>query len=106
MTLREFLTALTPYSVPDAYLDTIGEEIGADLDADFSDCDKVEVNRAKARVYFYFATTPNISEGGVSISFTASEKKLYMDLARKYAALAGETTLIPGASYGYKGENL
>lgn len=106
MTVREFLTASVPYQIPDATLNSIGEEVGLEMDTDMTEASPVEVNRSRARLYIYLATVPNVSEGGVSISFTAVEKKMFLDLARKYAGFAGETGLVPGASYGYKGQNI
>lgn len=106
MTIRELLTAIAPCPVPDAYLNAIGEDVGADMDADMSQADTKTVYRSEARLYIYLATMPNVSEGGVSISFTATEKKMFLDLAKRYANMAGETGLVPGANYGYKGQNL
>ena len=106
MTIRELLTAIAPCQVPDAYIDAIGEEVGTDMDTDMSQADTKTVYRSEARLYIYLATMPNVSEGGVSISFTATEKKMFLDLAKRYAWMAGETGLVPGASFGYKGQNI
>ena len=106
MTIRELLNAIAPCPVPNSFINTIGEDIQEDLDADISSVSPVAVNRARARLYLYLSTIPNVSEGGVSISFTAAEKKAFLDLARQYANLAGEKGLIPGTAYGYKGQNI
>lgn len=107
MTIRELLHSLAPCPVPDDYINAIGAEIGQeDMDANLADTEVKSVYRAEARLYIYLATVPNVSEGGVSISFTATEKKAFLDLARRYANLAGETGLVPGATYGYKGQNI
>ena len=70
-----------------------------------SDVDRISLYRLQARLYLYLATAPNVSEGGVSISFTADDKRTFISLAKRYAALAGENGLISGPAYGYKGEN-
>ncbi len=106
MTLSELLTSLAPYPVPEAYFSAIGDEVGVEMDAESTDVDNVVLYRLKARLYLFLATTPNVSEGGVSISFSAAERNAFLALAKRYAALAGETGLVPGATYGYKGENL
>lgn len=98
--------ALSPYPIPMEYVNSIGEGCGLDLEGDARDASTGDLYRAKARVYFFLATTPNISEGGVSISFTAEDKKLFLAMARRFANLAGEDGLIPGMTYGYKGENI
>ena len=106
MTIKELLTAIAPCPVPDAYLNAIGTEVGADLTTNVDETTPLVLNRSRARLYLWLALAPNVSEGGVSISFTAVEKKAFLDLARRYAALAEEENIIPGAIYGYKGQNL
>ena len=106
MTIRELLTAISPAPVSDAFIKSIGTEVGVDMDSDVSKVGIEPVDRARARLYLFLATVPNISEGGVSITFTADDKKVFLNLARKYATRAGETGLVPGVAYGYKGENL
>ena len=107
MTVRESLLSLSNYPIPDVFLQSIGEEVGVeDMDEELQDTDKVSLYRLKARTYLYLATAPNVSEGGVSISFTAMEKNTFLSLARKFANLAGETGLLPGPAYGYKGQDI
>ena len=106
MTVRESLLAISNYPIPDAFLQSIGDEVGLDITQDLLDTPTVSLNRVRARAYLFLAMAPNISEGGVSISFTAAEKKYFLDLARRYADLAGETGLFPGPAYGYKGQNI
>ena len=106
MTIRELLNSISPCPVPEGYINTIGAEVGVDMDSDVSEVGIEPVDRARARLYLFLATVPNIAEGGVSISFTADDKKVFLNLARKYATRAGETGLVPGTAYGYKGENL
>lgn len=104
MTIRESLLALSPYPIPADFLESVGTGIGVDLDDGVGDVDAKVIYRAKARVYFFLATTPNVSEGGVSISFNANDKSIFLSMARRYAELAGEESLVPGPAYGYKGE--
>lgn len=106
MTVRESLLAISPYPIPADFLESVGVGIGIDLEDELDDIVVRDLYRAKARVYYFLATTPNVSEGGVSISFNAQDKSLFLAMARKYAGLAGEEDLIPGPAYGYKGENI
>lgn len=106
MTVRNILTSISAYPLPDGFLDSIGAEVGVDLDYDISEVPARSLNGAKARFYLFLATAPNVSEGGVSISYSASERSYFMNLARRFAALAGEDELVPGATYGYKGQNI
>ena len=106
MTVRESLLAISNYPIPDEFLESIGNEVGLDLSQDLADAPIVALNRVRARSYMFLAMAPNVSEGGVSISFTATEKSYFLSLARRYADLAGETGLFPGPAYGYKGQNI
>lgn len=107
MTLRESLQAISPIPLPQDFISACGEEFGIDVDrAEIGDVEPRELARIKARIFFRLATTPNISEGGVSISFNAEDKKIFLALARQNAVLGGVPGLVPGVTYGYKGENL
>ena len=106
MTLSELLTSLAPCPVSDMYISAIGDEVGVDMSLQTTDVNNIVINRVKARLYLFLAVMPNVSEGGVSISFTTAEKNMFLALARRYAALAGETGLVTGPAYGYKGESV
>lgn len=106
MTVKESLLSISNYPIPDAFLESVGVTVGLPMNTDLSLADSVALNRAKARAYLFLVTAPNISEGGVSISFTAAEKKYFLSAAKKFADLAGETGLVPGPAYGYKGQNI
>lgn len=106
MTIKELLTAIAPCPVPEDFIESVGAEISADTQQDISETSPKVLNRAKARLYLYLALVPNVSEGGVSITFTQTEKDAFLKLAKRYANLAGESDLVSGTTYGYKGENL
>lgn len=106
MTVRESLLAISPFPIPADFIESVGEGIGVDLDSDLDGIEAKSLYRAKARVYYFLATVPNVSEGGVSISFSTADKNAFLALARKFANLAGETGLIGGPAYGYKGQNI
>lgn len=106
MTVSELLSSLSAYPIPADFISAAGSEVGIDVTADFKTLEPKTLYWLKARTYFYLATMPNVSEGGVSISLSAADKQYFLSLARKFAALAGDETMIPGAAYGYKGENL
>ena len=64
-----------------------------------------EMKRAKARAYAYLITAPNISQNGVSFSFTAEERKQFKKLAVDLLKEIGDDTSSIGTKYGYVGEN-
>lgn len=106
MTARELLQNVTGYPIPDATVEAAAKEAGFDIDGDFRDIEQRSLYRAYSRVYLYVALAPNVSEGGVSVSLSASDKAAFLRMAKRYAQLAGDKTTAPSASYGYKGENL
>ena len=106
VSVREALMSMTGFPIPVATINAIAGEASLDLDGDVAEACPRALNRAKARVCLYVAMMPNVSEGGVSISLTATDKKLWMAMAQKYAALAGASDIFAGVNYGYKGENL
>ena len=107
MTIRDSLTAISTYPVPSNFFEAIGAEVGLDgVDIDLSEVPAKVIYGIKARFYLFLATAPNVSEGGVSISYSAAERNFFISMARRFAGLAGEDNLVPGGNYGYKGENL
>lgn len=106
MTVLESLRALTNYPIPDAAFEAIGIESGLDLGDELSSIPNRSLLKAKSRLYLFLAVAPNVSEGGVSISYSATERAYFMNLAKKLAALADEDSIIPKVAYGYKGENI
>lgn len=106
MYVREVLSSLTGYPIPESALRRIGMEARIDVDDYVANASVRGLNYAKALVYMYVATAPNISEGGVSITLSATDKSVLLGRARRFAALAGVDDLVPGASFGYKGDSL
>lgn len=106
MTAREILSAISSYPFPVDFIESIGKEVGLELDYNIEDIPAKALNGAKARLYLFLATAPNVSEGGVSISYTSTERSYFMNLARRFAALAGDANLVPGTAFGYKGQDI
>lgn len=109
MTTLQSLKSLTAYPIPPATLQDIAEGCGLQADAELTTETRstTEYKRAKAHVYIYLLTAPNISQNGVSFSFTSEEKKRFKAMARNLLTEIGDDTssLGTGVKYGYVGEN-
>lgn len=80
----------------------------ADAELDPETRTKAEFKRAKARVYIYLMTAPNISQNGVSFSFTSEDRKCFKKTAKDLLTEIGDDLAAfgLGVKYGYKGEDL
>lgn len=107
MTILQSLKSLTAYPIPSATLQDIAEGCGLSLDGELSPelRSSKEVKRAKARTYAYLITAPNISQNGVSFSFSTEERKHFKKLAASLLNEIGDSTSDLGVKYGYVGEN-
>ena len=107
MTVQQSLKSLTAYPIPPATLQDIAEGCGLQHDADLTPeiRNSPEMKRAKARAYAYLITAPNISQNGVSFSFTAEERKQFKKLAVDLLKEIGDDTSSIGTKYGYVGED-
>lgn len=104
------LQGLSPYPVPNASIESMAAVRGLDLNADFSP----EVASSKAYrlttadYYMWLVVAPSISQGGISYSFSATEKRLFLQKAKAIYEELDEDSLdaLGVATYGYKGSSL
>lgn len=100
------LRGITIYPIPAAVLQECALDAGCNP-ADEVTCEvrsSKEFKRAKARVYNFLATAPNITQQGVSFTFSATERANFRKLAATLEAEAdGEAT--GTGVYGYVGED-
>lgn len=107
MNVNQALRSVTPYPLTADFIKSIAVGVGLSLD----DMATEEVMNSRAykqalgRIYLYLAEAPNVSQGGITFSFTEQDRIRY---ERKGNKLLQEAT--SGAErasrYGYKGENL
>lgn len=107
MTIQQSLKSLTAYPIPPATLQDIAEGCGLSLDTELTQelRSGKEMKRAKARTYAYLIIAPNISQNGVSFSFTAEERKQFKKLAVDLLKEIGDDTSGLKTKHGYVGEN-
>lgn len=106
--MNDVLTSLrgvTVYPIPAGVLAECALDAGCNPDAEVTRevRNSKEFKRAKAHVYNFLASAPNITQQGVSFSFSATERANFRKLAATLEAEAnGDGT---GGVYGYVGED-
>lgn len=109
MTNLQLLKSLTAYPIPSATLQSIAEGSGLVADEEIADATQqsTEQKRAIAKVYTYLITAPNVSQNGISFSFSAEERKRFRTIAKAYLDEIGDNTALlgNGNKYGYVGED-
>ena len=107
MTIQQSLKSLSAYPIPTTTLQDIAEGCGLSLVGELTPevRGSKEMKRAKAQIYIYLITAPNISQNGVSFSFTAEERKQFKKMAVGIIKDIGDDTSSLVGKYGYIGEN-
>lgn len=109
-TVLTSLKGLSAYPVPAASIQSMADTRGLDLTATYTS----EVGKSKAYrltmadFYMWLVVAPSISQGGISYSFSAAEKNLFLKKAAAiYKELDPESLDAQGVvTYGYKGSSL
>ena len=108
MTILESLKSLSGYPLSRLSLTDIAEEQGLGVDAE--DTNEVRTGkaykRAKARVYMMLAQAPDVSQGGITYSFSDEDKKLFRTQAIALLDEVGDGSSLLGDNYGWMGEDL
>ncbi len=104
-TISNSLRGLTNYPVPLAVFDDAAEEQGLDpegqMDADTRSGKAYK--RAKARIYDFLSEAPNITQAGISYSYTDEDRKRFK---QKAESLRSEADGNRTGKFGYQGEDL
>lgn len=106
MTIQQSLSSLTAYPVPSATIQDIADGCGLSPETELTPeiRDGKDMKRAKARIYAYLAAAPNISQNGISFSFSTEERKQFKRLAANLLAEIGDEAGLK-TKYGYVGED-
>lgn len=102
-----FLGSLSSYPIPKATLENIALSSGLDPEARLlsETLQSKECKRAKAHVYLWLSMAPNVSQAGISYSFSADERSRLHSKAMGLLEEIGESEGMEMA-YGYMGEDL
>ncbi len=106
MKIIDSLKSVSSYPIPTPTVVDITEEAGltATDEADVETRKTAAFKKARALVYQFLAEAPNISQGGITYSFSAEERERF---AKKAAALLEEAGEDDGTDFevGYIGED-
>jgi hypothetical protein len=108
MDVLQSLKSLSNYPIPKATIQDIAEGLGISIDTDLTPELRGDKNfkRAQSRIYFFLAEAPNVSQGGISYSFSDEERKRFRLRAESILEEIGDDGSSVGVSYGYKGADL
>ncbi|EJX05271.1 hypothetical protein EVA_06627 [gut metagenome] len=109
MNVLQALKSISGYPIPATTLQDIAAGCGLDANGEVTEemRTKAEFKRAKAKVYLYLSEAPNVSQGGISYSFSESERNRFRMRAKSILNSLGETDeSLNGQEYGYQGEDL
>lgn len=108
MNVLQSLRSLSSYPIPTATIEDVAEGVGLAIDTELTQelrKDK-RFKRAQARVYMFLSEAPNVSQGGISYSFSEEERRRFRLRAENLLEQIGVATSEAGVEYGYKGEDL
>lgn len=104
MNVAESLKALASYPIPSTFIANVLAEMDidakAEADAVMRKCPGYI--KAKAGVYNFLATAPNVSQNGISYSFASEDKAFFK---KKAAELLDSIDDGDGGLYGYQGDS-
>lgn len=108
MTILESLKSLSGYPLPQLSLENVVEEAGLTASQGITAAVRrsASYKRAKARVYLMLAEAPDVSQGGISYSFSDEDKKQFRIQAQALLDEVGDDTSAVSDNYGWMGENL
>ena len=101
MTTGEFLQAISIYPIPSSALQSLCLGRGLDADSELGVVDSTTL-LTKADALMWLSQAPNVSQGGVTYSFSEYERKQFRAQAEQlYVENGGKK-----ARFGYKGSRL
>lgn len=108
MDVLQSLRSISSYPIPLEAIKDAAEGVGLGLDNEITPeiREGNGLKKAKAILYFFLAEAPNVSQGGISYSFSEDERRRFRLRAECILDEIGEDGGNAGIEYGYKGENL
>lgn len=108
MNVLQSLKSLSGYPIPLATIQDVADEVGISVDVETTQelRGSKEFKRAKARVYLYLSKAPNVSQGGITYSFSDEDRRRFRNEAESILDEIGDDANGLGVTYGYKGEDL
>lgn len=104
-TISKSLKSLSSYPIPSATIEEVAEALGLNPSDDITPGIRNSNNYklAKAGIYDFLSEAPNISQAGISYSFSDGERKRFK---AKADSIRNELEYNNQDVYGYQGEDL
>lgn len=108
MNVLQSLRSLSGYPIPLAAIQDAADEVGISVDAEatWELRESKEFKRAKASMFLYLSKAPNVSQGGITYSFSDEDRRRFRQEAEGILDGIGDNADVSGVAYGYKGEDL
>ncbi|OZT04969.1 hypothetical protein [Prevotella sp. 885] len=86
------IKAMSSYPIPAATIENIIEEAGLDAEADITKEMRAsdQFKKAKALTYAFLSEAPNITQGGISYTFSEDERSRFQKKSSNLLAELGE----------------
>ncbi len=106
MTILQSLKSLSNYPIQTATIQNAVEGFGFDVseEATLETRKSKDFKRAQAQIYLFLSEAPNVSQGGISYSFSDDERKRFRLRADNLLDEVGDNN--SGVEYGYMGSDL
>jgi hypothetical protein len=106
MLVQQSLKSLSNYPIPSAIIEEIADGVGLTITTELTPelREDKQFKRAQARVYLYLSEAPNVTQGGITYSFSIVERKHFRDRANTLLGGIGDT--VSDVEYGYICEDL
>lgn len=92
MKTTDAIKAMSSYPIPASTIENIIEEAGLDAEADITKDIRAsdEFKKAKALAYAFLAEAPNITQGGISYTFSQDERSRFEKKSNSLLADIGD----------------
>lgn len=108
MKVSELLQSINAYPIPANVISEAGIRYGLELEAEATQeiISSSGYKLAKADVYAYLAGAPDVTQNGISFSFSDKDKQYFLNVASSIRKEEGVEDATSGQYYGYVGEDL
>lgn len=108
MKVSELLQSVNTYPIPATVIMEAGIRYGLELDAEGTQeiINSSSYKLAKADVYAFLSGAPNVTQNGISFSFSEDQRQYFLSISNSIRDEEGVTDATSGQYYGYVGEDL
>lgn len=108
MKVSQLLQSISNYPIPANVIAEAGIRHNIDIEYDATPdiVQSSEYKLAKADIYTFLAGAPNITQNGISFSFSEDQRTHFLNVASSIRKEEGVTDPTTGQGYGYVGEDL